>query len=371
MKFTSEKSTIVGPLLAARDIAVNNSRILALSMVRLSLSGDTLQITATDLDTEYRNSITVNPGVDGELLVNAQKIADIVKSLPDGCQIEFASDDKADDGIVIKSGRSRFRLGALPVDQFPNALTVSDAAEFTLSQDEYSKGFGSTIGFVSQDPTRFYLCAVHLRFNGGLIFEATNGHAVSKVKIEAPLGSNPLGAIGCVIPAVTVQKLLKLVSGDTLVRVGPTLVSFAFGSSTFVSKLVDVQYPDIDRAIPQNAKLDTTVKASDLKVAVNRIALVGGDENIKAKSSTLRLEISESSMVISGASAGDEGVEEIEVVSTGDIVIGFEPKYLALAVNTCDCDEVKISFVDRESAAIFRAADDNGVMIVVMPKRIL
>lgn len=370
MKFTSERAIILGPLLAARDIAVNNSPILVLSTVRMNLVGNSLQITATDQDIEYTNTVTVQGGADGKILVNAQRIADIVKSFADGSQVEIALDDKAEDGIIVRSGRSRFRLNATAPEAFPMSKVLDDANEFALSQNEYTKGFQSTLPFACQDQTKYTLCGVNIRPDQELVFESTNCHTLSQVRMTAPIGSNALPGFGLIIPTQSIHKLLKMASGDMLVRFTDSLISFSCGSMTFVSKMVDGAYPDLDRVIQIDTSITVLVKAVDVKSSVNRIALVGGDESSKNKSATLKLELSKSNMVISGSSSGDEGVEDIEAVSDGEITVGFEPRYLALAVNTCNCDEVKILIKDKNSPVIFRPADDNGITIVVMPKMV-
>ena len=370
MKFTVERSAILGALLAARDIASPVSTIPMLSMVRLALNGNSLSITATDMELEYTNSITVTGVTDGETLINAQRIADIVKSLPDGCQIDIAKDDNAADGVIVKSGKSRFRLSTLDAKDYPKVYEILGGAEFVLSEPEYRRAFQSTLPFADTNSTRYYLCGVQMRVRDDMKFRSTNGHVLASVAIQSPLGSNDIPIEGVIIPTSSIQKLLKIASGEILAKCNDSRISFTFGTSTLTSKLIDGTFPDVDRIIPVNPPIKVTAAAMSVKSSAARIALVGGDAGEKSKSSTIKLDVSKNSIVISGANGGDEGREEIEAVSNSDIAIGFEPRYLNLATSLCDCDEVNIHMTDAGTAALFAPADDNGVSFLVMPKRI-
>ena len=369
MKFTTERGAILGALLAARDIALSTGTIPILTMVRLGLNGNSLSITATDTDLEYSNTVTVAGVTDGVILANAQRIADIVKSLPDGCQIEIAGDDNSD-GIVLRSGKSRFRISTLDAKDFPKLSQINGGAEFTLSEAEYRQAFTSTLPFVCADGTRYYLCGVHLQVRGDMKFRSTNGHALSTVAIQNPTGSTDLASEGVIIPTASIQKLLKIASGEVLVKCDTSRISFTWGSSNLTSKLIDGTFPDCDRLVPVNPPIKLTSAAMAVKSAVARIALVGGDQGDKSKSSTIRMDIRKDSIVITGASGADEGQEEIEAVSNYEITIGFEPRYLNLATSLCDCDEINILMTDAGSPAVFAPADENGVSFLVMPKRI-
>ena len=65
--------------------------------------------------------------------MSAQKLATIWRSLPEGARVSLEVENQF---AVLKSGRSRFSLATLPVDDFPKVEEVEGEVEFTLSSAE-------------------------------------------------------------------------------------------------------------------------------------------------------------------------------------------------------------------------------------------
>ena len=118
MKFSISRDALIKPLNLVAGVVERRQTLPILSNVLLSLEGDQLSLTGTDLEVELVGRVTLAAsGVDGDITVPARKLVDICKSLPDGSDIEFSVEaGKA----TVKAGRSRFTLSTLPASEFPS-----------------------------------------------------------------------------------------------------------------------------------------------------------------------------------------------------------------------------------------------------------
>src|SRR5690606_39540770 len=120
MKFSAEREAVLGPLQAVIGVVERRQTMPVLANVLVVARGDTLSITATDLEVELVAKASVNVQQPGEITLPGRKLLDIVRALPDGAQVSIAVDGER---ATVRSGKSRFTLATLPASEFP---TVED-----------------------------------------------------------------------------------------------------------------------------------------------------------------------------------------------------------------------------------------------------
>lgn len=87
----------------------------------MSISGDTLQVTGTDLDLTITVETTVSGGADGVAVAPGRLVTDIVRALEPGAVALEADDDE----LRIASGRSHFTVRTHPAADFPRLPSPS------------------------------------------------------------------------------------------------------------------------------------------------------------------------------------------------------------------------------------------------------
>ena len=91
MKFSISRDALIKPLNLVAGVVERRQTLPILSNVLLSLEGNQLSLTGTDLEVELVGRVTLAAsGVDGDITVPARKLVDICKSLPDGSDIGFS-----------------------------------------------------------------------------------------------------------------------------------------------------------------------------------------------------------------------------------------------------------------------------------------
>ncbi|MFM8553654.1 MAG: hypothetical protein ACKOBO_03440, partial [Acidimicrobiales bacterium] len=103
MKFRSEQGILVETLSAlARVASSRNAGTPALSGVKMTLTGDVLVLSSTDNDVAIQFVVAVGGDTDGQALVSARTLSDIVRVMPQGkVTLEVAGDV-----ATVSGGRS-------------------------------------------------------------------------------------------------------------------------------------------------------------------------------------------------------------------------------------------------------------------------
>ena len=134
MKFSLNRELLLKPLLLVSGAVERKSTLPILGNILLDISGQSLTLTATDLELEMVSNTQIdNHGEDGKITIPARKLLDICKSLPDDSLLTF---ELINETITISTGRSKYSLSTLPAADFPNIEEWKGDVEFQLFQSD-------------------------------------------------------------------------------------------------------------------------------------------------------------------------------------------------------------------------------------------
>ena len=182
MKFSLSRESLLKPLLLVSGAVERKSTLPILGNILMDVSGQSLTLTATDLELEMVSYTQVdNMGEDGKITVPAKKLLDICKSLPEDSILTFESES---DSIKISTGRSRYSLVTLPATDFPNIEEWKGDVEFSIGKSELLRLIESTHFSMANQDVRYYLNGMSLETEGNEIRSvATDGHRLAICKI--------------------------------------------------------------------------------------------------------------------------------------------------------------------------------------------
>ncbi len=369
MHLIAEKAILASALAAAAQAVERKSSIAILEHALLTLCGDTLVISATDMDTRVEVTVTVDGRADGTVTLPANDLTAIVKALPDGSQVEIKPD--GDSHYRVSGGRSRYKVPALKAEDFPVWGASAPQASFRLSADALNRMLALTAPFTSTEEVRYYLCGIYLHVvDGRLISVATDGHRLAKAAMAAPDGADKLPSI--IVPRRTLGLLQRLnMTGDVTIEADETRVAFRSGTILLMSKVIDGMFPDYSRVIPPEGDIRIEAESKDLKAASARVALMAiAEEKSKARAVRVTLDGGKCSLQTAGTD-GAEAEEELPILSSqGSIEIGFNTRYLADFCAACGGGAVTMTMSDPGSPVLMRPAADEGATFVLMPMRV-
>ena len=128
-----------------------------LANVLLETEGDTLRLTATDLEVGARVSVPAKVPAGGSITLSARKLLEIVKELP-AAALSLKVQDNA--WVALRCGGVSYKLVGLSAADFPAVATGASAAWITLDGKLLRDMLAQTIFAVSHDESRYALNGV-------------------------------------------------------------------------------------------------------------------------------------------------------------------------------------------------------------------
>jgi DNA polymerase III subunit beta len=228
-----------------------------------------------------------------------------------------------------------------------------------------------TVFAVSTSETRPILTGVNWKLeNGELTCIATDSHrlALRKAKIETTNQEK----YSIVIPGKSLNEFSKILDDSSeLVDIVITenQVLFKTKHLLFFSRLLDGNYPDTSRLIPDDSKTDVVLNVKEFLQSIDRASLLAREgRNNVVKLSTMPegiIEISSNSPEIGKVS------EEVQSKSVDgeDLKISFSAKYMLDALKALEGSEIKINFTGAMRPFVIRTLDDDSMLQLILPVR--
>jgi DNA polymerase-3 subunit beta len=324
------------------------------------------------MDLDIIESATADVVRAGAATAPAHTLYEIVRKLPDGSQVEI--EHTGDDSLItLRSGRSKFTLAALPVDDFPKLSEGDLPHSFRLGAAELRSLIDRTRFAISSEETRYYLNGIYLHatVSAGipvLRAAATDGHRLARVEVPLPEGAD--GMPGVIVPRKTVSELRKLLdetTDDVTVALSEAKIRFSFDDAVLTSKLIDGTFPDYERVIPADNDKILQINCKALSQAVDRVSAISAE-----KSRAIKLSVERGGLKLSASSA-ESGSAEEELEADYDstpIEIGFNSRYLMDILGQIEGDSARFAMADSASPTVVREVTDNRAIYVLMPMRV-
>ncbi|WP_375455133.1 DNA polymerase III subunit beta [uncultured Methylobacterium sp.] len=372
MRVTVERAALLRSLGHVHRVVERRNTIPILSNVLLRATEGGLQLRATDLDIEVTETVAADVSDPGATTVPAHVIYDIVRKLPDGAQVSLETGGESGQ-MTIRSGRSRFALGALPEGDFPDLAAGELPHAFEIAAADLKRLIDKTQFAISTEETRYYLNGIYLHTieAEGLKLRAvaTDGHRLARVEIAAPSGS--AGMPGIIVPRKAVAEIQKLVDdgGESVaVDLSPAKIRLRFASGvTLISKLIDGTFPDYQRVIPAGNDKRLTVEREAFARAVDRVSTISSERGRAVK---LGLQDGRLALSVNNPDSGS-ATEELDVdYEAGSLDIGFNARYLLDITGQLEGDTALFKLADPGSPTLIQDREGASALYVLMPMRV-
>ncbi|MCQ2583142.1 MAG: DNA polymerase III subunit beta [Treponema sp.] len=272
MKFTFDRDAMIKEIAIAQEIITNKSPVSILSNILVIAENNTLTIKATDSTVKLTTNIPVDIQEEGRTTIFCDKFMSILSSLPSG-DIEFIQEDV---GVTIKPIAKRFKaqLKSQAGDKFPEIGTSENVPFFELPSKEFKEMIKQTIFAVSDDKNRYFMTGVYFVKNGDeLTMVATDGRRLSCVNKS---GFNVPDFQPAIVPTKILGCILKNApdEGNIQVAVIDKSIFVKFANVEFSSVLIDGQFPNYKKVIPENLSKSIMVNKADLDAALKRTTIM-------------------------------------------------------------------------------------------------
>ncbi|TNE28076.1 MAG: DNA polymerase III subunit beta [Alphaproteobacteria bacterium] len=374
MKFSIDRSDLLRALSHVHTIVERRNTIPILANVLLRAEDGILFLNTTDMDLEIAESVPASVERAGATTVPANTLYDIVRKLPDGSSVSMDIPE-GDNKMLVKAGRSDFRLGCLPVDDFPQMSSDGDFPhQFEIPASQLRTLIDRTRFAISTEETRYYLNGIFMHATeskSGKVLRAvaTDAHRLARFEIPLPDGAENMTS-GVIIPRKAVGEIRKLIeeAGDTIkISLSDTKMQCSFDHITLTTKLIDGTFPDYERVIPKNNDKVLEINPAIFAGAVDRVSTIATE-----KSRAVKMALNGKMMTLSATSPeSGSATEELEIVFDADPVeIGFNAAYLMDVAKQIEGDGCRMTLADSASPTIIQDVGDDNALYVLMPMRV-
>jgi DNA polymerase III subunit beta len=365
MKFKSERDILVEALSAASRVATTRL-IGATSGILLSLNGNELTVTGTDLDITVRTHVDVVGLEDGSSVVPARLVVDAIRSLEAGA-VTVATHEE---NVEVSLGRAKFSLRTFSVMDYPKLPPITGTMTSIKALD-LIQGINQVVRAAASDDARPLLTGVLFTTEeDSLRLIATDSYrlAVRDVPGVQSVG----GTHDLLVPARALQELQRAAANPTPEsEIGVTLtdaeVSFVIGPTSVASRLIDGNYPSVLQLIPASYPNQLRVAKDTLLTSLRRAKLLAKDST-----SSVRLTMREKNVEIRTQSHDAGDVEDdVDADFQGEeMTIAFNPNFLIDGIEAVPGDEVMLEMSDSVRPAMVHGVDDSRFRYLLMPVRV-
>jgi DNA polymerase III subunit beta len=365
MKFKSERDILVEALTAASRVAATRL-IGASSGVLLSLTGNQLVVTGTDLDITARSTVEVVGLEDGATVVPARLVVDAVRSLEAGA----VTVSSGEDNVEISLGRAKFSLRTFPVADYPKLPPVAGPVT-TIVAEDLIQGLNQVVRAAASDDARPLLTGVLFTTdNGTLRLFATDSYRLAVRDVPGVAGISDSEDL--LVPARALQELQRAASSlPADAEIGVTLsdaeICFMVGATSIASRLIEGNYPSVLQLIPASFPNQLRIAKDTLLTSLRRAKLLAKDST-----SSVRLSMKDRNLEIRTQSHDAGDVEDnVDADYNGEeMTIAFNPSFLIDGVEAVTGDEVVLEMSDAVRAAMVHGVDDLRFRYLLMPVRV-
>ncbi len=365
-----DRTELIRGLARVQGVVERRTTNLALAHVMLSAQGDTLNMTATDTMLTLVAGYKARVQSEGELSVDAQSFFQIARSLPEPT-VHLQS--IAGNRLQVRCGNAQFQVVGMGAESFPPQPASTEKSSLSITGTALRRIIEETSFSVCTDDNRYGINGAHMeevKTSDGsrLRVVTTDGSRLSysETQFEGEFGMGRR----MLLPRKALSEIRKLIDNDTdtwHIVFGDRSATLKTDDLTLMIRLVDGEFPDYRRVLPDNSQRRVMVSREHFTNALKRVAIVASDRN-----HSVRFAFESDRMVLSARNVDlGEAREEVPIELSGaPMVTGFNVKYFQDILSATKSEQMILRLGDALDPCIIEMPDRDDSLFVVMPMRL-
>lgn len=374
MKFVVSSTDLLSHLQAISRVINSKNSLPILDNFLLQIEGNTLTMTASDIETTLITSMTVdNVEGNGKVAVVSRLLLDTLREFAD--QPLTFTINESNLAMVITSANGSYNFIGQNGDEYPRLPQLQDEARvLTLPVSSLASGITKTLFCTADDELRPVMNGVYFDIEKeNITFVATDAHKL--VRLKTPLTSITLGEeedkVSFILPkkpATMLKNILPKESGEVEVKFDSKNAYFKLSNYTMICRQVEGRFPNYNGVIP---------KQNLYKIIIDRVTLLNALKRVSVfsnqASNLIKLDFHDNMIHISAQDI-DFSISAEETINCqfeGDpIKIGFKSSFLIEILNNINSSDVVLEITDPSRAGLmlpFENEKEEDLLMLLMP----
>ncbi|MDR0314437.1 MAG: DNA polymerase III subunit beta [Oscillospiraceae bacterium] len=342
----------------------SKTSIPAIEGILMHAFKDKLTLTGYDLEVGVTTCIDSKVEEEGNIIINARILCDILKKLP--CEnVSIEADERQ--LCIIKCGEVEYKLVGISADEYPELPSISGGYPVIIESEILSDMIRQTIFAAAVNDAKI----VHT----GLKFEierdqlrivAVDGFRLAiRTENIKYTGEN----MSFIVPAKTLSEVVKLINNDEALTlsVGKRHIIFEVGNYNIISRLLDGDFLDYNAALPKSLSTEVEVNVKMFVDSIERASLLITDRLKSPLRCVFEDNIIRISTITALGTASDKVFAQIE---GSRVEIGFNNRFLLDALKACDVENVKLKLNGPLSPITIVPPQSENFLFLILPVRL-
>ncbi|MEO5285034.1 DNA polymerase III subunit beta [Limosilactobacillus allomucosae] len=351
MKFTINRPAFINQLNNVLRAISSKTTIPILTGLKMVVTDHSVILTGSDADITIESTLAASDSSyglsieePGAIVLPARFFNEVIKKLPDKqATIEVFNGLQ----VRITSGTAEFTINGQDANNYPHLPEVESENTVELASDMLREVIDQTRIAVSKQESRPILTGIHVTLNNGILTAvATDSHRLAQRKVELPETADR--DFDIVLPGASMTELAKMIADEkdgVKMQITENQALFIFGNTHFYSRLLEGNYPETSRLIPESSDTRLEITASDLLASIERASLLSHE----SRNNVVKLSVNPENKIatVSGTSADVGNVEEeinADQIVGNPLEISFNPDYMRDALKSFGQTKILISF---------------------------
>ena len=362
MKITVNQKNLKKALILVEKVVSKNTPLPILNNILLKTENGRLKVSATNLEIGVNYIIGAKIEEVGQIAVPARIISDFIGNIIDD-KVSLTTKNNI---LSINSERYKTQILGFDAKDFPIIPKIKSKPLALIPTKLLKNSLITVLDSVAVSETRPELSGVFVDFNNDkIVFAATDSFRLTEKNVDF----KNVQKQSFIIPRNTVVELIRIageLEGDLAFNTSDNQISFSNDDFEIVSRVIDGNYPDYKKVIPEKFVSKVLVRKDELDKTIRLAGLFS--TNI----SDIKINCSEGKMAILAKNA-DKG--EIETLIDASLKnqpfeVSLNFRYLLDGLKILDTEKVVMEFTGQGSPLVIRPNDDKkDVVYLIMPLR--
>lgn len=374
MKLKIKRELLLENLNKVSKAISTKNLIPTLSGIKFDLTKEGLTLTASNNDITIEKFIPIekdnmNVEDEGIIIISGKEILDIVRIINEE-EINIEVIDELKVLIYTDDEKIKYDLNVINKNEYPNVNLEKSDNFVSISCQELLTLIKETAFATSNDESRPVLTGINFKINGDILeCSATDSYRLAKKEIRL---TKPVEEIyNIIIPSKNILELSRIIDSgceEVKLHIFNNKVLFEEDNLLFQSRLINGNYPNTSKLIPEESMMKITANLSQLYSVIEQASILTSDKekNIVSLSTKDNLLTIKS---VSNEKGRAEMKMNIEKNNNEEITIAFSAKYMMEALNALNTENVEMSFVGEIKPITIKNTKDDGLIQLVVPIR--